>query len=229
MACQTTNMTERKQSTKCTGHLVKISFSSSLHFAFLSKTKWYSKKNLVYHHIPYETFHNLGKIHSVQTNQLGVQTASACCKTFSVKMPKPGTSSPGGSDRKISSTWSPRVTKDGSILKVVTLFDMFNVQEDCERNPAQFRCSCESTISLYLRVGKTPKGIISPSKMPTARQMAVYKNTREPSCHGTLTRVSFSCFRRLAQILPSDTIEKEVRWYQGGSRWIKVDQAIMSA
>ena len=179
---------------------------------------------MVYHHIPYETFHNLEKIHSVQTNQLGVQTASACCKTFSVKMPTPGTSSPGGSDRKISSTWSPRVTKDGSTLKVVTLFDMFNVQEDCERNPAQFRCSCESTISLYLRVGKTPKGIISPSKMPTARQMVVYKNTREPSCHGTLTRVSFSCFRRLAQILPSDTIEKEVRWYQGGSTWIKVDQ-----
>lgn len=137
---------------------MKISFSSSLHFAFLSKTKWYSKKNMVYHHIPYETFHNLGKIHSVQTNQLGVQTASACCKTFSVKMPTPGTSSPGGSDRKISSAWSPRVTKDGSTLKVVTLFDMFNVQEDCERNPAQFRCSCESTISLYLRVGKTPKG-----------------------------------------------------------------------
>lgn len=159
MACQTTNMTGRKQSTKCTGHLVfeDLVFVQSPFCVFV-QNKMVLKKNMVYHHIPYETFHNLGKIHSVQTNQLGVQTASACCKTFSVKMPTPGTSSPGGSDRKISSAWSPRVTKDGSTLKVVTLFDMFNVQEDCERNPAQFRCSCESTISLYLRVGKTPKG-----------------------------------------------------------------------
>ena len=62
--------------------------------------------------------------------------------------------------------------------------------------------------------------------MPTASgQMAVYKNTKEPSCpDGTLTRDSFSCFRRLAQILPSDTLAKEVLGYQGRSGWVKMDQ-----